>query len=224
MGTTTWDVVHSANWRTDASDPDSGDDPGALSIQAYADDPSHSTDLTDRAAWTTVTPGGYSRQSYYMRATDRQGHSQNMQVKVTEQIAGMIGALVASGMTRYKTPQDFVRDAIVHRLHDMHEMGRAGLIAGQLPELIASAQIEQNRIERDARAELLKRTDEEVRVLVGRGQTEEAVGVLDGLEMIATNWPEHDQRLAADLVARGNDAIGMNRRVQADQHGRKQGR
>lgn len=180
--------------------------PGALQVVEH-EDAEHSTDVTDIDAWRTVAPNGYSRAKYYMRATDGKGHSQNMQVKVTEQIGGMIGALVASGMTRYKTPQDFVRDAIVHRLHDMHEMGRAGLIEGQLPEVIALAQIEQAGVERDARHALCERTGAEIETLVQRGQTDEIVIHLDALEVISSGWPDYDKARAQMVIARGNEAL-----------------
>lgn len=179
--------------------------------------PEHSVDVTDLDAWRTVAPNGYSRTKYYMRATDGKGHSQNMQVKVTEQIGGMIGALVASGMTRYKTPQDFVRDAIVHRLHDMHEMGRAGLIEGQLPEVIALAQIEQAGVERDARRSLCDRTEAEIEVLVQRGQTDEIVTLLDALDVISSSgWPAWDHKRARMVITRGNEAL---RRAEVNHHG-----
>lgn len=170
-------------------------------------DDERSTDVHDPEAWTTVSPGGYARNRYYMKATDGHGHSDNVQVKITTQIGGMIGALVSSGTTAYRTNQDFIRDAIVHRLHDLHEMHKAGAIAGQLPEIIAKAAMEQAKVERESRGDLCASTATEIEVLIQRGQTDDIVHVLDGLEAISTNWPEFDQRAARQVIARGNEAL-----------------
>lgn len=171
------------------------------------DEIANRVDVHDPEAWTTVSPGGYARNRYYMKATDGHGHSDNMQVKVTQQIGGMVGALVASGTTAYRTPQDFIRDAIVHRLHDIHEMGKAGAIAGQLPEVIALAAMEQAKVERDSRDDMCKRTGVEIELLIQRGQADEVVHALDGLEALSAAWPEFDQRAARQVIARGNEAL-----------------
>lgn len=169
-------------------------------------------DVHDPEAWTTVAPGGYARNKYYMKATDGHGHSDNVQVKLTPQINGMIGALIASGTTQYRTPQDLIRCAVVHRLHDMHQMGRADAIAGQLPEIIMQASMDQAAVERDARTGLCTRTAKEIEVLVGRGQADEVVAALDGLDAISGNWPEHDRKVALAIIAAGN--LGLKRTSQ----------
>ena len=170
------------------------------------------TDVHDPEAWTTVTPGGYSRSKYYMKATDGHGHSDHVQIKVTAQINGMMGALVASGTTQYRTVQDLVRDAIVHRLHDMHEMGKAGAIAGQLPEIIALAAMEQAKVEREARVNLCARVAQEVETLLQRGQVDDLVLALDGLDAISSTWPDYDRVRAGQVIARGNEALKSLRR------------
>lgn len=51
-------------------------------------------------------------------AADHQGHSVNLRVKVPVEWSGAIAELTASkSWPEYKTPQDFIRDAIHHRLH-----------------------------------------------------------------------------------------------------------
>lgn len=51
-------------------------------------------------------------------AADEQGHSVNLRIKVPTEWAGAIAELTsAKQWPEYKTPQDFIRDAIHHRLH-----------------------------------------------------------------------------------------------------------
>lgn len=59
----------------------------------------------------------YDISSFYTKGSDGRGHSDNMRVRLKPDVAGEIASLVASGfIPDYTTPQDMVRDAIVHRL------------------------------------------------------------------------------------------------------------
>jgi len=166
------------------------------------DDTGESTD-----DWSTVSPGGYARNRYYSRATDGHGHSEQMQFKHSPSVMGMIGAVVASGRTPYKTPQDLVRDAVIHRLHDLREMGMKGELVGQLPEVIHMAVMDQEKVQRSYREELCKRVADEVDVLMRRREGDAIVEHLDGLQHIAEDWPEFDRQQADAVVRRGNELL-----------------
>ncbi len=78
------------------------------------------TSASDKAAdrWQTSQPQGYNPNAYYTKASDTKGHSAKITVKVPVNVAGEISAAVQSGkIDGYKTVQDFVRDAVIHRLH-----------------------------------------------------------------------------------------------------------
>lgn len=64
----------------------------------------------------------YSIAEFYCKATDGRGHSDNLRVRVKPEMAGEVAALVSSGrIPDYTTPQDFIRDAMVHRLRWLSE-------------------------------------------------------------------------------------------------------
>ena len=68
-------------------------------------------------AWSTDGPG-YREDRIYTRSTDAAGHQKHLRVNVPPSIAGQLASLAADGqIPAYRTSQDVVRDAIVHRLH-----------------------------------------------------------------------------------------------------------
>lgn len=86
----------------------------------------------------------YDITSFYPEAADGRGHSDNLRVRVKPEIAGEIGALVASGVIpEYTTPQAMVRDAIVHRLHWLAENIDNPALAAKLQEAIRRTVVEE---------------------------------------------------------------------------------
>lgn len=80
------------------------------------------TTAQDKAAsrWETTAPTGYSKSMFYTQASDKKGHSAKITVKFPVNVAGELASAVQSGkIPDYKTAQDFVRDAVIHRLHDI---------------------------------------------------------------------------------------------------------
>lgn len=61
----------------------------------------------------------YSPDEFYTKATNKHDHSSTpYSVRVDPTTSAQISALIASGkIPHYKTPSDFFRDALVHRLH-----------------------------------------------------------------------------------------------------------
>lgn len=58
---------------------------------------------------------GYSEDRFYTKSSDQRGHSQMLRVWLPQGIDAQVYAAV-NDIPQYRTVQDFVRDAIVHRL------------------------------------------------------------------------------------------------------------
>lgn len=81
--------------------------------------------------WDLAQKPGYHLEEFYCRATDGHGHSEAMNLKLSPGVTGQIAAIVASGkLPTYRTPQDFARDAIVHRLKYVGELMKLEKVLG----------------------------------------------------------------------------------------------
>lgn len=103
------------------------------------------TPLRDGAddGWGTQADD-YDIAEFYTKATDGRGHSDNMRVRVKPEIAGEIAAVVSSGrIPDYTTPQDFIRDAIVHRLRWLSEHADDQALAARLADKVRRAIVEE---------------------------------------------------------------------------------
>lgn len=73
--------------------------------------------------------GAYNPDKYYTEASDKSGRGDPINARIPPQIGSSIAALVQSGVvSEYRTLSDFVRDAVVHRLHTIGEKIQSGEI------------------------------------------------------------------------------------------------
>jgi len=73
------------------------------------------------SSWDTDLPSSYDVGRLYTQSADAKGHSDLLHVRVKPWISSKIAELIAARQLDYKTVQEFVRDAIVHRLHYWYE-------------------------------------------------------------------------------------------------------
>ena len=67
-----------------------------------------------------LTDSSYDPDKFYTEASDKSGRGDPVNARIPPQIAGTIAALVQSAkIPEYRTQSDFIRDAVVHRLHDI---------------------------------------------------------------------------------------------------------
>lgn len=118
----------------------------------------------------------YSRANFYTRSVDSRGHKETFHVPSPPAIFGQVGELVASRMIpAYRSPQDFVRDAIVHRLRDVAEMTASGQLARVISLEVIRCQQEQMLVEMEEFEKVLV-TSEQV---MEQAAKLEDVGMLD---------------------------------------------
>lgn len=91
---------------------------------------------------------GYKRTNFYTRATDGKGNSDTKYVKMSPTILGAIGELIATRqIPGYKTEADLIRDAVVHRLHDLNEMIESKALEGVLNRVVMLARVQARQTE-----------------------------------------------------------------------------
>lgn len=73
--------------------------------------------------WKFDDGSGYSRDKFYMSSKDEHGHYERVTIKMPDDVVARMKGMVADDQFPYESPQDFVRDAINHRLRDLQEMG-----------------------------------------------------------------------------------------------------
>lgn len=65
---------------------------------------------------------GYDVRKIFTRSVDSKGHSDKVQVKMVSSQVSLISKWVEDRRTKYRSNQDFIRDAVYHRLHQMNEI------------------------------------------------------------------------------------------------------
>lgn len=96
----------------------------------------------------SLEDNNYRRDNFYTRSVDSKGHKETFHVPAPPAIFGQVGEMVAQRLIpAYRSPQDFVRDAIVHRLRDIAEMTENGTLNRVISLEIIRCQQEQMMIE-----------------------------------------------------------------------------
>lgn len=145
---------------------------------------------------TALTGSGYNRLKYYLKATDGHGHAGKLQIKMHEaEIAQMVKWVNHPG-TPYRTTGDFVRDAVAHRLHDMHEFHLNGKLDRESATGLMMAQLGAERMAREQREELLKLLNVEVPAMIAEKQISEAAAIIDQVTTDIVDWPDAPRKRA----------------------------
>jgi|DewCreStandDraft_5_1066085.scaffolds.fasta_scaffold01803_14 hypothetical protein len=67
--------------------------------------------------WETET-ASYSPDKFYTKSTDGKGHSETIYLKIHPTLARLMAEIIQSReIPEYRTAQDLIRDAVVHRIH-----------------------------------------------------------------------------------------------------------
>lgn len=110
---------------------------------------------------------GYSAKNFYVSGSDDKGRSGTVRVSpgkttgrtlmVPRYIAAQINQLVEDDATPYRYQQDFIRDAIVHRLHYLQQFRKDDPIWGTFARM---SEVEKSRAEAQQQAEHVERLEE----------------------------------------------------------------
>lgn len=127
----------------------------------------------DVTSWATST-SGYDPRKFYVAASDKKGHSAKYQVPVPTTVAGEISKLVQSGFVEeYGSAQDFIRDAIIHRLQFISEL----VADGELQRRITLSMLHANALlvkqQREQFKDLMRQVGENCNYYLTAGRVEE---------------------------------------------------
>jgi hypothetical protein len=92
--------------------------------------------------WAIASGSGYDIDTVYIRATDGKGHSVNVQAPLSTNIHAAVMTIVNHEATKYRSVQDFIRDAVAHRARYWQEVEKAGRIQ-DLPGVDEHVRMEQ---------------------------------------------------------------------------------
>lgn len=158
------------------------------------------TDTQD--PWAIASGNGYDIDTVYIRATDGKGHSMNVQTPLSTNMHAAVMTIVNHEQTKYRSIQDFIRDAVTHRARYWQEMEKSGRI-DKLPGVEEHVKMERLQamlsglMLRQQSAENATSTTEQVfDVLLRSGLITTAEQALEELEGLMGGWadlPNYDQ-------------------------------
>jgi hypothetical protein len=119
--------------------------------------------INDPDPWSLANANTYDIDKFYCRSTDGKGHYRNIQVPLSPALMGEIQALVASQViSSYRTLQDFIRDACIHRAKYVAELVKSGVLGKVIDSEIMLAEVARRRVEREGYQKVIEEYKEEV--------------------------------------------------------------
>lgn len=133
-----------------------------------------------------LTGGGYDIDKVYSHSTDGKGHYERMRTKITPTMEAQLSEMVASKQFDYRTVEDFVRDACVHRLHYLST--QQPRMTDVVTHEMMLADIMRERMEIERWSEIIKLVTETGETMLANGALEELGDILTRYDQDFTNW------------------------------------
>lgn len=160
-------------------------------------------------------PNDYRLDRYYTRTnlTQADGSAHNIQAKLPAGIHGEIEALVQSRrIPQYRTAQDVVRDAVVHRLKWVAEQIKAGTLEAAVDTEAMTARIEHVRHQRHQLDRVVRDVEEELKA----ASTRQDLGAVADVVRMAWDWAENLREPyateMAQIARQGQETLNRMRR------------
>lgn len=136
----------------------------------------------------------YDRDEIYAHSTDTKGHYEQLRVKITPSIEAEIAELVASKIRKYRTVEDFVRNAIVHQLH--YEMTTVRPAASP----VVTAEMRMSQLNRHNA--LIRSWADTIHATMETGEALLAAGALEELGELLTQYDQDFENQDLPIVKR----------------------
>lgn len=162
---------------------------------------------------------GYSRDNFYTKSTDGKGNSETKYMKLPPSFIARIGELVASRkVPAYRTDADFIRDAILHRLHDVSQMVKNGELESFVNRQVMLSRVASRREEMSEFNALVTTHEEAMTECVQTGDRPLLGELLNDAEHDLLNVRPAYQRRLRILVKRFRDE--WNKMARDDEEGK----
>lgn len=163
--------------------------------------------LDPKDPWALATGGGYDKEHVYTRATDGHGHSDALYIKVSPAVMACISEAIEK-VNSYRSKGDFLRDAIIHRLHEINEWTKnPGHINLQPIDVECRlAELQELAGKRQEWTSLIETADAQLQALINEGDYEAAQYFIDQNSMVESMSIPFQQRLSVVLM-RHQDVI-----------------
>lgn len=159
-------------------DPEASEEYATETLERHGSDPE--TDV-----FSLVGKRGYSEDRFYTRSTDAQGHGEHLRVRMPQGIEAQVYGAVRE-VSEYRTVQDLMRDAVVHRLEYLQKRYKMSDEARRLLEL------ERLRADSDRRSQDIDTMTD---------------AVVDLGEKLSKAWEAKDYAMVAEELEEGSELI-----------------
>lgn len=124
-----------------------------------------------RSAWETVSEDEwYSDRNFYTHSSDKQGHSVSVKMQIPKNVAGQLSRVIGSGaIPEYRSNQDFYRDAIFHRAHQVGRWIDDGELVREVTMMILKAEEDQIAQQKKDAHDLIEVTQQNLEEALSRG-------------------------------------------------------
>jgi len=135
-----------------------------------------------RENFKTHDPSEYKIDDVWRGSSDKQGHSSYIRTPVPKHWSGQINAIVQSGRFDYKSQQDFIRDAVYHRLHWAGKVIKDDKFLARLSVDKLQAHLEHYTVEMEGYREFETKLDEAAAMAQHAGDSREFASLIDILK------------------------------------------
>ena len=151
---------------------------------------------------------GYDVRKIFTRSVDSKGHSDKVQVKMVSSQVSLISKWVEDRRTKYRSNQDFIRDAVYHRLHQMNEIyGEGQPVTTDVRVELLIAQMETEELDDQRIDDALKMASKRLAKQIADKRWERVLEIISELETMSKDWPASTKQQAEALIVTGRDAL-----------------
>lgn len=155
-----------------------------------------------------LAQSGYAKDKIYTRSTDGHGHSELLYVKLSPALMAVVTEAVEK-VDGYRTKADVVRDALIHRAHDVNEWMRDSDHINLKPvdTEVRMAEIQQTQANMAYWDQLIDELDTLLRRLIEQGDYETASYFIEQNAAVESMTTPYLLKLGA-VIERHCEAIG----------------